>query len=468
MGWAPVTGRPSDRMSVQHPERTHVTERARAWLDQWGPMLPLLIAEATIWAGFGALLPILPIYFTEHGVTLPMLGIVVAAWPAARLVGEPIFGRIADSAPRRTMMVIGLLLASVFAVAPVFVTAPLAFIVMRIAAGLSASIYDPAARGYLVDANPPDRQGETFGLYGAAQMGGLMLGPAIGGLAAAATGNPTIPFWVAGVCVFLSGVLVWARVREVPRVGAPSPVASDGAAGPPTVSATPVTSFADDGSVTPLARPSRLLNRLLVAAIVLNIGSFFAGGTYEVVWSLYLTSLGAGLDLIGLTFFTFALPILLLSPVMGRYIDHEGGFLGLVIGMAGVAVCGALYAAIPEVWFVIVLGLVEGTAFAVASPALYMLVSRSSPDGRTSTAQGIFGAAGTIGTIVASLSAGVLADVDLRFPFFATGITTGSMLILGLLIGRRRLYDAMQPAHIASKAVAAPARPEPAAEQAPG
>ena len=57
-------------------------------------MLPLLIAEATIWVGFGALLPILPIYFTEHGVDLPMLGVVVAAWPAARLVGEPVFGRI--------------------------------------------------------------------------------------------------------------------------------------------------------------------------------------------------------------------------------------------------------------------------------------------------------------------------------------------------------------------------------------
>ena len=64
-------------------ERPSVTERARTWLAQWGPMLPLLIAEATIWVGFGALLPILPIYFTEHGLSLPMLGVVVAAWSVA-------------------------------------------------------------------------------------------------------------------------------------------------------------------------------------------------------------------------------------------------------------------------------------------------------------------------------------------------------------------------------------------------
>jgi MFS family permease len=153
-----------------------------------------------------------------------------------------------------------------------------------------------------------------------------------------------------------------------------------------------------------------LLNQLLIAAIAFNIGSFFAGGTYEVVWSLYLTSLGASLGAIGLTFLTFALPILVLSPVAGRFIDREGGFLALVGGMAGVAICGVLYPLIPEVWFVVALGIVEGTAFALASPALYLLVARASPPGRSSTAQGIFGAAGTMGTIVASLSAGILAE----------------------------------------------------------
>ncbi|HEX5828157.1 MAG TPA: MFS transporter [Candidatus Limnocylindrales bacterium] len=447
-----------------------MTNRARAWLAQWGPMLPLLIAEATIWAGFGALLPILPIYFTQHGVSLPMLGLVVAAWPIARLVGEPVFGRIADSVPRRNMMVIGLLLAAVFAVAPLFFVGPAAFILARLLAGLSASIYDPAARGYLVDANPPERQGETFGLYGAAQMGGLMLGPAIGGLAAAVTGNPTIVFWVAGICVFLSGILVWARVREIPRTyTGPEAVtavgSSAGEAPAPHEAATTADSVPDplDHPTGPeLPRPTRLLNRLLIAAIVLNIASFFAGGTYEVVWSLYLTDLGADLALIGLTFFTFALPILLLSPVMGRFIDREGGFLALIVGMAGIGICGAAYALAPSPWFVIVLGLAEGAAFAVASPALYMLVSRASPPGRSSTAQGIFGAAGTIGTITASLAAGVMAEADLRLPFLSTGVVIGVLTLLGLAIGRRRLYDAMQPAHIR------PREPGPALGQASG
>jgi DHA1 family multidrug resistance protein-like MFS transporter len=404
-----------------------VTNRVRRWLIAWGPILPLLLAEGTIWVGFGALLPILPIFFTTHGVDLPTLGVVVAAWPAARLIGEPAFGWLADRTSRKTMMMAGLLLAAVFAVAPVYLSGAAAFVVVRLLSGLAASIYDPAARGYLVDANPPERQGETFGLYGAAQMGGLMIGPAIGGLAAAATGEPTVVFWVAGVALIVSALLVGLRVPDLAhRHHTPQEAARE---------------------LDAAVRPPSLLNLLLIAAIVFNVGSFFAGGSYEVVWSLYLTSLGAGIGTIGVSFFTFALPVLVLSPVMGRYIDRHGGFVALVVGMAGVALCGFLYPLVPQVWFVLVLGLVEGTAFAVASPALYLLVARSSPPGRSSTAQGLFGAAGTVGTIVASLLAGILAATDLRFPFFASGIGTGVALLLGLLLGRRALYDAMQPGH---------------------
>jgi DHA1 family multidrug resistance protein-like MFS transporter len=183
-----------------------------------------------------------------------------------------------------------------------------------------------------------------------------------------------------------------------------------------------------------------------------------------VVWSLYLTSLGAGLDAVGLSFATFSLPVLVLSPFTGRFIDRDGGFYALVLGMAGIAVCGALYPVIPMVWFVVVLGLVEGTAFAFASPALYMLVARASPPGRSSTAQGLFGAAGTIGTIVASLGAGMLAQQDMRFPFYAAGIGTGTALILGLAIGRRRLWAAMQPSHLDP----VPAAAVPVLEESPG
>lgn len=409
-----------------------MTLRARAWLEHWSPILPLLIAEAAIGLGFGALLPILPIYFTHHGVNLATLGLVVAAWPAARLVAEPVFGWVADRASRKRMMVIGLVTSSIVAVLPLAVAGPVAFMAVRALAGICAAIYDPAARGYLVDANLPERQGETFGLYNAAQMGGFMVGPAIGGLAAAATGEPTVVFWVTGISMIVSAVLVAARVADRPR----PPVRAPGG------------SVAATGAADIVSNPTSIFNSLLGAAIVLNVGSFLAGGTYEVVWSLFMTSLGASVGLIGLSFFTFSLPVMLLSPFTGRFIDTQGGFAALVLGMAGVGISGLLYPLIPNVWFVILLGLFEGTAFAFASPALYMLVSRAAPPGRTSTAQGLFGAAGTIGTITASIAAGILATIDLRLPFLVAGSAILGMLALGLAVGRRRLWSAMQPSHL--------------------
>ena len=136
----------------------------------------------------------------------------------------------------------------------------------------------------------------------------------------------------------------------------------------------------------------------------------------------------------------------MLSPCFGRFIDREGGFFALVVGMAGVGICGLLYPVVPEIWFMAALGIVEGTAFALASPALFLLVARASPAGRSSTAQGIFGAAGTIGTIVASLAAGRAGRREPDLPVLRDGDRGARRRSRsGSLIGRRRLWDAMQP-----------------------
>jgi MFS family permease len=172
-------GRYARRMTIEAR-----TGRVAAWRSRWGGIAPLLLAEFIVWLGFGGLLPVLSLYFVDQGVDLATLGIVIAAWPAARLVGEPIFGWLADRTARIPLMVVGLVLAGVFTILHLAVAGPMAFVVMRALVGLSTAVYDPAARGYLTDATPPERRGEAFGLYGAAQMGGLMLGPAIGAIGA--------------------------------------------------------------------------------------------------------------------------------------------------------------------------------------------------------------------------------------------------------------------------------------------
>src|SRR6478735_1568499 len=366
--------------------------RIRAWLDRWGEVVPLLLAEFIVWLGFGALLPVLPIYFTEQGVDLALLGLVIAAWPAARLVGEPIFGYLADRTARVPLMVIGLVATGIFSFLPLVFTGPLAFVLLRAGSGLATAAYDPAARGYLTDATPPDRRGEAFGLYGAVQMGGLLLGPAIGALGALFFGGISFVFVFGAVAAFLAAVPIGLRGRETGQRTHPGPSAdaTEFPSEAPSTSRRAARDLdADRGVYVDPAAPTRLWNRGLIAALVINAGGYYAGGTYEVIWSLFLRHLGAGLDLIGLTFAMFGLPVLVLSPFAGRLVDRRGSRMFIIIGSILPAVMGLAYTRISDPLLAIPMILIEATGFAMLNPALYAVVAANSPIGRSSTAQGI-------------------------------------------------------------------------------
>ena len=105
----------------------------------------------------------------------------------------------------------------------------------------------------------------------------------------------------------------------------------------------------------------------------------------------------------------FGLPVLLLSPFFGRQVDRRGSLAFIIIGSILPAIMGLAYTRITDPVLAVPMILIEATGFAMLNPALYAVVAANSPLGRTSTAQGIFGAAGTVGFIVASLTAGVIA-----------------------------------------------------------
>jgi MFS family permease len=430
--YPPVVNRPSPATAIAN------------WRARWGGIAPLLLAEFIVWLGFGGLLPILPLYFVDQGVDLRTLGIVVAAWPAARLVGEPIFGWLADRTERIPLMMVGLVLAGIFTILPLVITGPVAFIALRAIVGLATAIYDPAARGYLTDATPPERRGEAFGLYGAAQMGGLLLGPAIGAIGADRLGGIGFVFVFAGVAAVVAAIPIARLRREGARRTRTRPALPlDPTEFPPdspsTTSRAAAAVAADRAQVHAPGTPTRLLNRGLMAALVINVGGNFAAGTYDVIWSLFLQSLGAGLGLIGLTFALFGLPILVLSPAAGRLVDRRGSFGFIVVGSILPALMGLLYTRLADPVLAIPLILIEATGFALLIPALYAVVAANSPAGRSSTAQGLFGAAGTVGFIVASLVSGVLAAEDILYPLYVFSAVLTATLVLGIAIGGRQL-----------------------------
>lgn len=423
---------------------------ATDWLRRWRAVLPILGAEFVVWLGFGAVLPVLPLFIRDRGIDLATLGLVIAAWPAARLLGEPLFGALADRMARRPIMIVGLLATAVFLGLTLFASGAPAFIVLRALTGLATSAYDPAARGYLTDSTPPERQGEAFGLYGAAQMGGLLFGPALGGLSAALTGDTGSVFLVGSVAVFVAAAVLATGVSREPAHTRSVGVAVAGLVEVPSYDAVlagrAAAEAARDPSEIPAGRPASLWNRRLIAAVILTSGVNFAAGVSEVNWSLWLTSLGNGLDFIGLTFAAFGGSMLLLSPAAGRRVDRQGTFAFIVAGSCATALAGLLYGLVENPVLIVTVIVFEGASFAFLSPALYTVAAAGSPLGRTSTAQGVFGAAGTVGFIVSSIASGWLAAIDLRLPFFLFSAVMVACLVVAVAVAGRRLESRAGPA----------------------
>ena len=435
---------------------TRLTRRAAAWVVQWGPILPLLVAEFILWTGFGALLPVMPLYFTDHGVPIALLGVVIAAWPAARLVTEPLFGILADRTARVPLMVGGLLLAAASVGSMALWASPVAFIVLRALSGLGTAMYDPAARGYLTDATPAERRGEVFGLYNAAQQGGILLGPAIGGLGTALAGGYQFVLVFSAVMTTLAAIAVATRVRELrgphakpfPALGlsefpgGPMPETGPGTAAhelpaPLQPAARPSAAPADAGP------PKSLRNRFILAAVLVNIAGYFGGGLYETIWGLFVLDRGGSVVLVGATFATFGLTTILVSPIGGRIVDRRGPYPFVVVGLLVMVVTMLIYPFSPTFLYIPLVA-VEAIGFSFLGPATYTVIARGTPVGQSSTAQGLVGSAGTVGTIVAALATGVLAAIDLNAPFFA-GAAVIAILLVVVLASSGRLLRSMRP-----------------------
>ncbi len=424
--------------------------RISAWILLWSPILPLLAAEFILWTGFGALLPVMPLYFTEHGVPLALLGVVIAAWPAARLVAEPLFGFLADRTARVPFMVAGLLLAASAVGAMAIWTGPLAFVALRALSGLGTAMYDPAARGYLTDAAPAGRRGEVFGLYNAAQMGGILLGPAIGGLGTALAGGYEFVLVFGSVMTFAAAIAVALRVHER-RLGHGRAFPSTGLVEFPAGPGTDLAAEAEtDQAIRPEpgtdAPPRSLRNRFILAAILVNLSAYFGGGLYETIWGLFVIDRGGGVELVGATFAVFGLTTIVVSPIGGRFVDRYGPYPFIVGGSLIMVLTMLTYPFVTLPILFVPLVAIEAFGFSFLGPATYAVIARGSPPGRSSTAQGVLGSAGTVGTIVAALATGVLATVDLNAPFFVGAAVTFVLLVVTLVVGGPALRS-MRPAH---------------------
>lgn len=192
-------------------------------------LLTIFIVVFVDLLGFSLILPLLPYYADQYGASPFVVGLLVASYAAASLVGSPLLGRLSDRYGRRPVLLVsvfgtmvGFLLLGLAAplgealarlIAPgasnTFVIAMLFF--ARILDGLTAGNIT-VAQAYISDVTDEKNRARGLGMIGAAFGLGFIIGPAVGGLLSKT--SYSLPAFVAASIGLLNLVQIFLLLPE--------------------------------------------------------------------------------------------------------------------------------------------------------------------------------------------------------------------------------------------------------------
>lgn len=163
--------------------------------------------------GFGAVIPILPVYLHESsGASTFITGLLIGMSSAFALLGRLFAGKTSDRRGRRPTLLIGMAFCAAAGVLYLPVLGLWAMAPGRVLHGLGEGFFVTAAVAWVVDIAPGHRRAQALGYLSSGIWGGLCVGPAIG----QAMGGmmPVALFLTASSLIVI--VIVYA-MRETPR-----------------------------------------------------------------------------------------------------------------------------------------------------------------------------------------------------------------------------------------------------------
>lgn len=150
---------------------------------RWWPLLLLLSAQLTLYTGVGAVLPSIPIYASEIGLSSSTAGIVIAAPAAALVAVSRPAGGAADSS-RKVSMVSGMALIAAADFATAMASSLPSLVVARLALGVGRGVSEAGERGMLADlaSRIPSMRGRAVAAQQTVAALGIAAGSRLGGV----------------------------------------------------------------------------------------------------------------------------------------------------------------------------------------------------------------------------------------------------------------------------------------------
>jgi len=355
-------------------------------------------------AGFTLVMPFLPLYFGELGVTdtgavAVWSGVCLGVTPAITAAMAPVWARLAERFGRKMMVARSLLSFFVIMSLLAFVTAPWQVFVLRCIQGLFAG-YGPIALTMAAESAPPDQVATAIGWVQTAQRLGPALGPVIGGALAQALGLRRSFLVSAGVYLgAFALVLVAYRERASPRPAR--------AAGQPPAST--------------LRELRRYPHFLLFMATV--FGLQLVDRSLGPILPLYLSEIGFAADrvafLAGILFTTTAAAAAIGNQA-SRFLLARAQASIVVPAMVGIAMVATVIFSVAGPWMGLLLVAAGfGFALGVATTSIYTAASQNVPVESRGAAFAYLSSAYLVALAASPMMAGVLGAFSMRAVFVA-------------------------------------------------
>ena len=397
-------------------------------------LLTLTFASFVAYTSFALVMPFLPLYFRELGVsgTGPVAlwtGVSLGVTPAMTAFFAPLWGRLADRFGRKMMVQRSLVSFVVTMTLTGFATEPWHVVALRVLQGFFSG-YGALTLTMAADSAAPGRMASALGWIHTSQRLGPAFGPVIGGVLAEWLGIRRTFFVAAGV-FGLVFVLLLLFYEEPTR-------------------ATHTEDGADEARPT-LREIVRLPNFVLLMAAVFAIR--YVERSFGPILPLYVGESGVPADRVAL----ISGVLFSVSAVAGA-VGHRAGaelYSGarirvmLVGGSLVAAAATLMFVPVPPVWLLIVAMAVLGTASGVAVTAAYTASSGMVSSRAHGASFGLFASAGLSAIALSPVASGLLAALSLRAVFLVDG---GLLVLLAVFVWATMSADRGEDAGEASDA----------------
>lgn len=356
-------------------------------------ILPVYLPCFFINGGTAMLVPLLPLYLADVGMSDSVLGLVISAAGIGGMVSQIAWGRLIDRLGEDVVLILAVaVIVSSVALFGVIGSA-VALGALRLFGGAGSAGWVLSRQTFLTHTTDPATRGKAMALFGGTTRTAFLVGPAFAGTVAEVAGFPTA-FAASAVATGVGALPLLFLRRQAGRSTA-------GPAQAPQVDASDRHSLRP--SLRPHARNLLLAGSGQVLVIAVRTGRF-------VVLPLIGESVGLSAQEVGLLISLGALADLLLFPVSGLLMDRFGRLFAIVPAFLLMGVGLFLLAAASTGLAVTIAAVVIGVGNGLGSGTMLTLSADLAP---ADSPSGFLAALGTIrdaGKVAGPAAVGLITD----------------------------------------------------------